>query len=237
MPFLTRERTESFPTRHELKFFISYGDYLHLSHTVAALLSPDPFGDENNEYQIRSLYFDDFQNRAFYEKIAGVENREKIRLRMYNFGDIKLERKRKFGDVIIKESVEITPELCEQIIACDCDGLQFAEHPLLRHLFPLMRTRLLRPTVLVDYIREAYTHPAQNVRITFDKQLRTGLFSREFFSRWQPTINPLDEKSIILEVKYDHYLPDYLRGMLTSVSAQRLAISKYTICRRYDPNT
>ena len=121
-------------------------------------------------------------------------------------------------------------------MAADPTGLEKSDQPLLRDVYKQMRTRGLKPAVIVDYVREAYIHPAEHVRITFDKQLRTGLFSQDLFERWLPTINPLDDNSMILEVKYDNYLPDYIRRLLWSCNAQRSAISKYTLCRRFEPN-
>ena len=99
-----------------------------------------------------------------------------------------------------------------------------------------MTVNLLRPVVLVDYVREAYLHPAEEVRITFDKQLRSGLLSKDLFNPYVPTIPPFDENLIILEVKYNRILPSYIRDILTTYGqgACISAISKYTWCRRFE---
>ena len=97
-----------------------------------------------------------------------------------------------------------------------------------------MRTRLLRPAVIVDYVREAYIHLAQDVRITFDKQLRTGLYASDIFDPMLPTYPVFDDPVEILEVKYNEFLPTYLQAIVSSVTAQRSAVSKYTWCRRYE---
>ena len=224
------------PLRHELKYHITPAELGVLRGVLRPLMQLDPNGNENNEYHIRSLYFDTINDDALEEKIAGVGNRKKYRIRIYNFSDrvIKLECKSKYGDLISKQSVSIPRELAEQLIAGDPEGLQRMRHPLFHDVFREMRTRLLRPAVIVDYVREAYIHPAEEVRITFDKQLRTGLFSQDLFERWLPTICPLDDNSMILEVKFDNYLPDYICRLLWSCNAQRSAVSKYTWCRRYE---
>lgn len=224
------------PLRHELKYFISPAELTALRGVLWPLMQRDPNGDERNEYVIRSLYFDTINDDALDEKIAGVGTRKKYRIRIYNFSDavIKLECKSKYGDLISKQSVSIPRDLAEQLIAGDPEGLQRMRHPLFHDVFREMRTRLLRPAVIVDYVREAYIHPAQEVRITFDKQLRTGLYSHDLFNASLPTYPVFDDPVEILEVKFDEFLPTYLQAVLSGVTAQRSAVSKYVHCRRYE---
>ena len=224
------------PLRHELKYHITPAELSVLRSVLTPVMQLDPNGNENNEYHIRSLYFDTINDDALEEKIAGVGNRKKYRMRIYNFSDrvIKLECKSKYGDLISKQSVSIPRELADQLIAGDPDGLQRMRHPLLHDVYREMRTRLLRPVVIVDYVREAYIHPAQDVRITFDKMLRTGLYSSDMFNPMLPTFPVFDDPVEILEVKYNEFLPTYIQSLISGVTAQRSAVSKYTWCRRYE---
>ena len=224
------------PLRHELKYHITPAELTVLRGVLAPVMQLDPNGNENNEYHIRSLYFDTINDDALEEKIAGVGSRKKYRIRIYSFSDrvIKLECKSKYGDLISKQSVSIPRELAEQLIAGDPDGLQRMRHPLFHDVYREMRTRLLRPAVIVDYVREAYIHQAEEVRITFDKQVRTGLYSVDMFNPEIPTYPVFDDPVEILEVKFDEFLPGYLQSILSGVTAQRSAISKYTWCRRYE---
>lgn len=223
--------------RHELKYFLNQCDYLALRGNIGAVLRPDPNADALGDYAIRSLYFDDAYNSAYRDKIAGNQDRDKYRIRIYNLSGQKiiLERKRKLGSLIAKSSAPITRRLCDQLIAGDPTGLEKSNHPLLTDMYRMMRTRLLRPVVIVDYMREAYIHPAQRVRVTFDKRLRTGLMSKALFDPGLPTVQALDDEQVILEVKFDHYLPVYIDRMLTGCETPRTAISKYVICRRFEP--
>lgn len=224
------------PLRHELKYYITPAELHVLRSVLTPVMQLDPNGNENNEYHIRSLYFDTINDDALEEKIAGVGNRKKYRMRIYNFSDrvIKLECKSKYGDLISKQSVSIPRDLAEQLIAGDPEGLQRMRHPLLHDVYREMKTRLLRPAVIVDYVREAYIHPAQDVRITFDKQLRTGLYSRDIFNPAIPTYPVFDDANEILEVKFNEFLPTYIQSIISGVTAQRSAVSKYTWCRRYE---
>ncbi len=228
----------SLPLRHELKFFINEMQYFVLSGILDQVLQRDPNGDEYNEYHIRSLYFDTVFNNALFDKMDGVQNRDKYRIRIYNFSDrvIKLECKTKVGSLISKRSITIPKLLCEQLIAGDPSGLETTRSGLLNDVYREMTIHLLRPVVLVDYVREAYLHPAEEVRITFDKQLRSGLWSHDLFNPQVPTIPPFDNNEIIMEVKYNRALPSYIRDLLNTYcqNAQPSAISKYVWCRRFE---
>ena len=206
-----------------------------LGHRLGGVLHSDSHADENGEYFIRSLYFDDVYDTAYVDKQSGVQNRDKYRIRIYNMSDknIFLERKRKAGDLIQKSSARISRKLCEQLMQGDPSRLDLVENDLIRDMFREMRTRLLRPAVIVDYTRETFVHPAENVRITFDKNLRSGVFDKDLFSNDIVTVSPLDDQREILEVKYDTYLPDFIAFMLRDVPAEHCAISKYVLCRRF----
>lgn len=225
------------PARHELKYFINPAELEALRARLYPVMDLDRHCRNGEAYAIRSLYLDDIENSAYYDKVAGVMARDKYRIRIYRHSDkeIFLERKRKIGDLIQKSSVQITRRLCEQIIDGDPRGLQSASSPLLQDVYVQMRTRLLRPAVIVDYVREAYTCPVENVRITFDMELRSGLHSFDLFNPDIPTISPLDQNTQILEVKFDNYLPDHVRGLLAGIQADRSAVSKYVLCRRFEP--
>jgi len=225
------------PARHELKYFINAAELEVLRERLRPVLRLDSHCKNGEPYVIRSLYLDDIDNSAYMDKVSGVMARDKYRIRIYRYSDkeIFLERKRKLGDLIQKSSVQITRRLCEQIISGDPRGLQTSSNPLLQDVYVQMRTRLLRPAVIVDYKREAYTCPAENVRVTFDMSLKSGLHSFDIFNPHLPTVSPLDAGMEILEVKYDNFLPDHVRGLLYGIDADRSAVSKYVLCRRFEP--
>lgn len=212
--------------------------YQVLSRQLDHVLWRDENGDENNEYHIRSLYFDTIFNDAYFDKIDGVQNRNKYRIRIYNLSDalIKLECKTKVGSLISKRSLTIPRDLCEQLMAGDPTGLEQTRSGLLGDMYREMTCGLMRPVVIVDYVREAYVHPAEEVRITFDKQLRTGLGSIDLFNPYVPTVSPFDNNEIILEVKFNRVMPPYIRDLLCTYcpNALQSAISKYTWCRRFE---
>lgn len=228
----------SVPLRHELKFYINPVEAVVLRRVLDQTMQRDPNGDENNEYHIRSLYFDTWFNDALIDKLDGVKNRDKYRIRIYNFSDkvIRMECKTKVGQLISKRSIGIPKLLAEQLIAGDPSGLDRTRSGLLRDVYREMAFNGLHPVVIVDYVREAYIHQAEEVRITFDKQLHTGLNSKDLFNPYVPTIPAFDHNEIILEVKFNRVLPPYIRDILCSHvhGAQNSAISKYVWCRRFE---
>ena len=224
------------PARHELKYFIHPAEVEALRCRLRPALRLDPHCRGGRPYAIRSLYFADVDDSAYYDKLGGVMHRDKYRIRIYGGSDaeIFLERKRKVGDLIQKSSVQITRRLCEQLLSGSPSGLQRAANPLLNDMFVQMRTRLLRPRVIVDYEREAYLFPMENVRVTFDLNLRSGLHSLALFDPDIPTVSPCGDVQI-LEIKYDAFLPDPVRQLLWGIRTDRSAISKYVLCRRFEP--
>ena len=227
------------PLRHELKFLVTRTQLEVLRQVIAPVLHLDPNAVKNGgSYFIRSLYFDTVYDDALYDKIAGVKDRDKYRMRIYNMSDreVFMECKTKVGNLISKRSVKIARDLAEQLMAGDPAGLENTQSGLLRDVYREMRTRLLHPVVLVDYEREAYVHPAEEVRITFDMRVRSGLNSIDLFNPRVPTVPVLPNDETILEVKYNRVLPPYIRDLISFAcpEAVQSAVSKYTLCRQYE---
>jgi hypothetical protein len=222
--------------RHELKYYISMGEYLVLRDRLKPLMPLDPFADqETRSYDIRSLYFDDIYNTAMWEKMYGIKNRKKLRIRIYNYksDNIKLEKKAKYDMFTAKESSKITRYQVEDIMAGRYDFLISGGNSLFEEMYGDIVANRLKPIVVVDYIREAYTYPAGNVRITFDKYLHSGNFNTDIF---RPTMMPvpiLDPGTLVLEIKYDTNLPQHIRDIINSTNGIRSAVSKYALCRKY----
>jgi len=187
------------------------------------------------EYHIRSLYFDDINNKALADKLGGIRQRKKYRIRIYNLEDkvIHFEKKIKNGDYIAKVKESLSREMADNILAGDYQELKNPSKPFLMEIHNEMTHQLLRPKLIVDYVREPYIHPNGNVRITFDKDLRSGLQRTDLFSRDLIMVQALSENHIILEVKFDEYLPSPIRNALQLEGLHRQAISKYVICRKY----
>ena len=220
--------------RHEFKYYINFFDYHNLRLRLNKVLKFDKFSDEYGNYHIRSLYFDDVKSSALFEKQSGVLTRKKYRIRIYNLKDdvIKLERKNRVGQFINKESVSINREEYNKIINNDIDFLYESKKPLLVQFYFELKQNLVKKDVIVDYTREAYVSDISKIRITLDKDLRTGLTNTDLFNKSAPSIKALDEPWMILEVKFNNFLPEYIKNIIQLSRNQRYAISKFVICKK-----
>ena len=223
--------------RHELKYYINQGDYTLLSNLLrTTTMSMDENADEYGEYFIRSLYFDDLDDNAFRDKLDGLEVRDKIRLRYYNLDPslVKLECKHKQDSYVKKESVDLTQEECEQLLRGRYTCLLHKDSKFARSMYARFATGYYLPRVVVDYTREAYVFPLEDVRVTFDKGLRTGLRRVDLFNPDLITYPALEGQDMVMEVKYNRYLPTDIRSLIQAAHLQRNAISKYCICRKFE---
>lgn len=218
--------------RHEFKQNINYCDYAALCSRLKALLKPDKVASQTGVYLIRSLYFDNADDKALREKAESVNIREKFRLRYYNNDDsfIRLEKKSKINGLCSKQSVEVTKEMCESIINGEIAFLVDSGDPLLTELYCKIKYQQLRPKTIVQYTREAYIFPAGNVRITFDSNIRSGITSTDFFNKELVTLG-VQDSGIILEVKYDAFIPQFVSDILQMNNRRTIGFSKYEACR------
>ena len=221
--------------RHEYKHTINLLDYHSLRQRIKAAAKPDPNGGTDGRYHIRSLYFDNDDDKALREKLYGLPNREKYRIRIYNCsGDyIKLERKSRTRGLSSKQSASLTREQTESLLAGDADWLRHTDDAVLIDFHGKFLSQRLRPRTIVDYWREAYIFLYGDVRITFDSDIRTGLYSTALFDRDLPTIRATDSGIVLLEVKYGSFLPDIIRDLLQTNTRHTEAFSKYAACRIY----
>ena len=219
--------------RHEWKHEISRTDLLALRQRLRAVASPDPHAVDG-QYKIRSLYFDNAADKALREKLDGVSRREKFRVRYYN-GDtsvIRLEKKSKLGGLGNKQSAGLTAAQAQAIADGRLDWMPDSEEELIRELYVKMRCQGLRPRTIVDYIREPFVFGPGNVRVTLDYDIRAGLRCSDFLDPDCPTI-PAGDAPMILEVKWDHFLPDVIRDAVHLPGRRVTAFSKYAQCRIY----
>ena len=223
--------------RHELKYYITLGEYELLQRKLSLTMERDAFAKKNGgKYFIRSLYFDDRDDSAFREKLSGIDERDKFRIRIYDMRDdvIKRECKHKSNGYIKKQSIGLSRKEYEKLMSGDRLFLLNRPEPFARRMYLEFAQRALKPAVIVDYTREAFVFPMEDVRVTFDKNVRTGLRSVDMFNAGIPTYPVIDDYGMVLEIKFNRFLPTYIRSLLQLEASQRSAISKYVLCRRFE---
>ena len=222
--------------RHELKYSIPYGDYLALRSRIRGIMTTDPHVSENGTYQIRSIYFDNTDDKALREKVDGVARREKFRIRYYNddLSFITLEKKMKIDDLCLKYDATITEEECRKLLAGELAWMKDHPEGLVRELYAKMQYQRLKPRVLVSYVREPYIYRPGNVRVTFDSHIRTSLYHQEFLTKDVSDISATDTpQDMLVEIKYDAFLPQVIQDLIQMPGIRRQAFSKYGACRRF----
>lgn len=219
--------------RHEWKHEITYLDMLVIRQRLGAVAQRDPHAIDG-KYLIRSLYFDNLDDKALREKVDGVNMREKFRIRYYNDDTslIHLEKKSKKNGLGTKYSAKLTAQEAQNIVDGRLDWMLDSERPLVQELYCKMRYQGMAPKTIVDYTREPFIFGPGNVRITLDYNIRTGLRCTDFLNGDCVTI-PAGEAPIILEVKWDAYLPSVIRDVVQLPDRRVGAFSKYAQCRIY----
>ena len=219
--------------RHEWKHEISFSDLLAIRQRLRAVAESDPHA-EGGKYLIRSLYFDNLDDKALREKIDGVNLREKFRIRFYN-GDpsvIHLEKKSKRSGLGTKYSAELTKGEAQKIVDGELDWMMSSGRALVQELYCKIRCQGLRPKTIVDYTREPFIYRPGNVRVTLDYDIRTGLSCTDFLNP-DCVMIPAGDAPILLEVKWDAFLPSVIRDAVQTPGRRVEAFSKYAQCRIY----
>ena len=188
-----------------------------------------------NAYMVRSLYFDTVYNDDYFEKMAGIERRRKIRLRIYdvNSPTAKLEIKEKQGANQLKRSLTVSREDAMELQRGNYEVLRNREEPLAEELFTLMTTRQYRPVCIVEYQRRAFMSYTNDIRITFDSKITSNEGNFSIFDKEMQTYPVFPFNEMVLEVKYNGFLLSYIKDMVSSLECEENAISKYCMARMY----
>lgn len=217
--------------RHEYKHKINLSDILQLRPRLKAIMKYDENAGGDGTYIVKSLYFDNYMDKALREKVDGVDKREKFRIRYYNTDTsfMRLEKKSKINGMCNKESVLISAEQCQKILDGDIGFLLKSDSNLMRELYAKMRYQLLRPKCIVVYRRESFVYPPGNVRVTIDTDIQGSYYTKDFLN---PNITLLQlYHTTILEVKWDEFLPQIIRDSVQMKSRNTSAFSKYAAVR------
>lgn len=220
--------------RYELKHEISEMDCYLLRNRLKHLMQPDPHAKSNGKYLIRSVYFDNFDNKVLNEKKEGFIKRDKFRVRLYdhNIHFINLEKKSKRNNMTFKQKCTITAQEYEQIRMGHISWMENDSRQLIRDLFIQMNLFQLRPVTVIDYEREVFIYEYGNVRVTFDSSIKTSFRNNDVLNPDIPMVET-NPDIVVLEVKYDEYLPDTIKYLLQLGDRLKGTYSKYQVSRMF----
>jgi hypothetical protein len=222
--------------RQEYKYFINNADVYQLTSMLNSLMLIDEFSNaETKDYTVTSLYFETPDDDDLDEKLDGILIREKHRMRIYDnqYSNIKLETKKRNGTVISKDSVSIKTNNAKNLNNCYFNPCDF-NNEVAKLICIKLKSEAYKPRVIVEYERQAYYLPYGNIRITFDKNLRTYNTHTNLFELNNSPKSPIIlNNNQVLEVKFGVELPAYIRDILTTIPSIRSSISKYVLGQRY----
>lgn len=221
--------------RHELKYLVSSAQLKMIENRLKHLMPLDKHVQETGIYNIRSLYFDDYNNRCYYENEDGTDPREKFRIRIYNHSTdkISLECKRKEHGKIYKTSCPLTIEQTKTLMEGQYLRDVANQPELLQKFTYLMMTRKFKPVVIVEYDRVPYIYKLGNVRVTLDQNISASGAVDKFLEEEIPKRPIMSNGQQLLEVKYDELLPDYIYTNLQLKDLRQTTFSKYYLCRKF----
>lgn len=220
---------ELYSLRKEIKYVVPLGKALAIRDWLDKLLQRDSHCVDG-PYSVRSLYFDSVNNIDFAEKLAGVIDRKKVRLRIYD-GDAslcKLEIKQKTDDRQQKLSLIVTESDARELSQGNIKVLRnyFDGSETGRKAYAVMAQGQYRPVAQIEYDRLAYRYPMYDTRITLDMNVRSSESNMDLFSS-EVCYTPVMRENAVLEVKYSGKLMGFLSAVLTQFHLTQGTYSKY----------
>lgn len=232
--------------RYEYKYLVSDAQLPLLRQMVLPFLDLDSYARVSpaGEYTVRSIYFETPDFEFYEEKVSGIPNRKKLRIRGYNEQEEKskvfLEIKRKYQIPMHKYRAPLLFEDAKQLFrgsTIHAHVHNSSQHPQAtdhaRRFFYHFYRQQLRPTVLVVYEREAYQAkiPTDNqLRITFDKNLRGAAYPTLDDLYSERETRPAMPGYFVLEVKFNETFPSWMLPIIDRLALHKQAVSKYIIC-------
>lgn len=219
--------------RHELKYYINSGVYAILRGRLETVMKRDG-NAPNGNYRVTSLYFDNIYESAYRDKQSGTMNRKKFRIRTYDMSKdkIRLEEKIKDDDVGYKKNAWLTYDEYMSVLNGSTGFMtdeRFSETSA-DDFFACVCTSGLKPAVIVDYMREPFICEAGNVRVTLDSRLSVCYNTFDMFSENAIYYPVFRNNEAVLEVKYDSFLPLYIKEILSGLPIMQESVSKFVLC-------
>jgi len=231
--------------RIEYKYLVPVELMEKIRADIQPYLAPDPFTEAatKGEYSVRSIYYDTPYLDCYQEKDAGVDERNKYRIRGYGTDPsnsiVFLEIKKRLGPAIDKHRASLklsdlpeflaSPDIPKHIFKTP--GAPRAPEDARRFLYHYYRL-CLQPAVLVVYNREAFFGKYDtSLRVTFDKAIRGQLAPQLSDLHSERCLTPVMKDHFVLELKFFHRsLPQWASELIGRYNLPRMALSKFVLC-------
>lgn len=220
--------------RNEWKYVCREGDLAQISEKISGVLERDANCGAQGKYEVHSMYFDQLNDLCVMDNNAGLSERYKYRIRYYgdDYTALKLERKEKNNGRCYKQSCHITLDIFQKLMDRKAEEVFWeAEEELLKKFCIDIMTKLFEPKVIIDYERTAFVEPITNIRITLDKNVSAAYELDDFLQGGYVRYPVQGKDEHVLEVKFDHILPGYIKNIMTGGSLIQTSFSKYYLGR------
>lgn len=211
--------------RKEIKYKLSLVEASWLENILDKVLKIDENSNLNGDYNVKTIYFENYLRETTLDKKRNINNLSKYRIRMYenNPNSIFLERKTNCSGIIKKDSEKVTKGFVEDVMKGNLYNI-LDKNSLLKTTFYLqMILKQYRSYILIEYMRKAYIEEKSNVRITLDRNIKSTMDYNSFFDN---SFNEYKSCFIILEIKYDKYIPDFVKDLLKGLDKNQISNSK-----------
>ena len=221
------------PPRNEYKYFIYKKQKDLLLEFWSRYLVKDPYTDKLGKTPILSMYYDTQDLLFYYEKLDGIQDRNKVRLRVYDYSFKEgipcfLEMKQRFGDKVRK--LRVFEENFTQDLF-DLEKWKFKENAGRHYFGEVMSRYYLRPVAQVFYMRDAYQALVEkDVRVTFDTSLMGfhpyQKITKELLVEKENSL--MSEEMCILEIKNNSGdIPKWILTGIEKMGLVQRSIPKY----------
>ncbi len=225
--------------RYEFKYLLDLTACERLESEIRNFMHYDGHTHEKmeNRYMVRSLYFDNVQATNYFEKIDGIRERRKFRVRTYvteqdREAPIFFEEKGRHNQRTYKNRIRLSPEHLALLLQEETRELLLDLYPnvamIERFVFDAERRRL-NPCVLIDYRRRPYVSGFDvNFRVTFDSHLEAQPSSKLFPSQKGAGV-ACKAGYTIVEIKFFRRIPAWFHRIVQVYDMRRLSISKFCV--------
>ncbi len=219
--------------RKEIKYEITYQEYQYIKHVLDMSMKKDIHGDNDGEYTIRSMYFDNHLHEIENDKEEDINSVKKYRIRMYNndASTLLLERKSNENGYMEKIQQKIEKADVENILNGNYMKLMENKETLKTELYLRILLKQFRPVIVIEYTRRAYRDDISKASVTIDREIKSTNDCTKFFEE----INREDSKKYILEVKYESYIPEYIKNIIANIENKKITRAKFiTQIKKYN---
>lgn len=211
--------------RKEIKYEIGYSEYRQIKQILETCMKKDLNAGKRGIYKVKTIYFDNYLQEVQKNKKDDINSVNKYRIRMYNDNEksIFLERKTNENGYILKVKEPITKKDAINIIEGRYKEILEDKPSLKTEIYLNIILKQLRPVLLIEYERMAFVDDISGVRVTIDSKINSTTDCNKFFGK----IETKNNNKYILEIKYNKYLPDYIKNIVINIEGKRKGKSKF----------